>query len=108
VLGVNDTYDYLWAKRQFGIEKYSILVTGASGFLGKKLYSTLGRGYQVTGLQYSAAGSGFPSVDLTDPVELRAFIDLNKPDVIIHAAGTADPTIARKTVTRLTISTSVL
>ena len=43
VCDVDTYFDYIEAKRLFGIENFTIMVTGASGFLGNKIYHILKR-----------------------------------------------------------------
>lgn len=84
------------AKQKPGIEKDTILVTGASGFLGKKLCQILKRDHNVYGIRRQKEDGGFPSVDLTDADALTAYISLTRPGMIIHTAGIADPDLCEK------------
>lgn len=91
VADIDTHFDYIEAKRLFGIENFTILVTGASGLLGEKIYHILRRYYQVQGVQFKSEKLGFISLDLTDKHKLDAFLELNRPQVIINAAGIAEP-----------------
>ena len=60
----------------------NVLVTGASGFLGRHLMPILRRSY----------GSGVTGVsrkdyDLTDPQAVRQMLEIHHPDVVIHLAA---------------------
>lgn len=50
VVGINTYDDYIHAKDLFGIENCKILITGVTGFLGKKLEAILEREYKIIGL----------------------------------------------------------
>lgn len=58
----------------------NILLTGATGFLGKNIQVELQKKYNVTGV-----GSEW---DLRDQERCRILLGFYKPDVVIHAAGT--------------------
>ena len=61
-----------------------ILVTGASGFLGRPLCQMLaGRGHAVTG------ASRATGLDVTDGARVHAFVAGVRPEVIYHLAGPA-------------------
>lgn len=68
-----------------------VLVTGASGFIGRRLTQYLAaRGEIVAGTVYrSPAEPGFETyvADLLDPATLAAAVDAFEPDAIIHLAG---------------------
>lgn len=90
VIGVNSYFDYLDAKKQFGNDNFTIWVTGASGFLGQKLYHILRRNFNVIGTSRTY-NEEFTAIDLTDGQAVSAFMKLTQPDVVIHTAGIADP-----------------
>ena len=58
----------------------NILLTGATGFLGKNIQVELQKKYNVTGV-----GSEW---DLRDQERCRILLGFYKPDIVIHAAGT--------------------
>lgn len=91
VVDIDTYFDYIEAKRIFGIENFTILVAGASGLLGEKLYHILKRNYQVQGVQFHGKRPELSSLDLTDAKKVAAFIELQRPKVIINAAGIAEP-----------------
>jgi dTDP-4-dehydrorhamnose reductase len=68
-----------------------ILVTGASGLLGRSLMARLGSMGNVAGTGFSnAAGRLFP-VDLRDVEALKGLLNEVKPDVVVHSAAYRDP-----------------
>lgn len=91
IYGINTYSEYIEAKRIFGIDQYIIWVTGATGFLGSKVYHILKRNYKVTGTGNSFGSKEFSSIDLTDYSSVEAFINLNKPNVIVNTAGIPEP-----------------
>jgi len=67
-----------------------ILIIGASGFLGTKLYLNLSKKYNVVGTYSSHKKDKMIHLDLTDSYEIDKTITDIKPDVVIHAAGNPD------------------
>ncbi len=90
IVGVNTEQDYIQAKEMFSVLTDKILVTGAMGFLGKKLCAVLERDYEVTGVSRHGQGK-VQALDTGDFGQVEAFIKLNRPDIIIHTAAIADP-----------------
>jgi UDP-glucose 4-epimerase len=79
-------------------EGASILVTGATGYLGRAVVSALSaRGYSVTATGRRSSPTGLPtdveyvSADLTDPASVRVFQPW-RWDAIVHSAGIAPKT----------------
>lgn len=91
VCDVDTYFDYIEAKRCFGIENFTIMVTGASGLLGNKIYHILKRYYQVEGVQFHSNYPDLLTLDLTDETKVEAFLEIHRPQIIIHTAGIADP-----------------
>lgn len=68
-----------------------ILVTGASGLLGKKVYSVASGRHEVIGTYCSKKPSDFLVwFSLSSLEEIKPFLDLHKPQVIIHTAALTD------------------
>jgi len=69
----------------------NILITGASGLLGRSLTARLEGMGNVAGVGFSpAAGRLFP-VDLRDAEALKGLLHEVKPDVVVHSAAYRDP-----------------
>ncbi len=67
-----------------------ILITGASSYVGSKIYSVLSsiQKYSITGTFYkNKLFDDLIELDLTDHYKVEKFISLNKPEVIIHVAN---------------------
>jgi GDP-L-fucose synthase len=60
-------------------EKKRILLTGASGFIGKNILEQLK-------LKYSILSPGHNELNLLDRVEVLQYLKDEKPDIVIHAA----------------------
>ncbi len=68
-----------------------ILITGASSYLGARLYFDLREGYSVTGTYaHNRLADAFVRLDTTDAGSVRDVITARKPSVIIHAAANAN------------------
>lgn len=93
---INSYHDYIDIKDKFKIDSFKILVTGASGFLGKKLMNILARYYKVYGIQNKSSLGKFQNIDLTNKKELIAYIELKKPNIIIHTAAISSPDICEE------------
>lgn len=91
IIGINTYSDYLEAKKYFGIEKDTIWVTGATGFLGQKIFNILKRNYTVVGTKGKSAKSEFAAIDLVNKEAILAYARLTKPSIIVHTAGIPEP-----------------
>ncbi|MBP9813609.1 sugar nucleotide-binding protein [Candidatus Woesebacteria bacterium] len=69
-----------------------ILLIGASGYVGARLYYDLSGTYSVIGT-YAAhkLSEKFEYLDITDSEATQNYIVRTRPDIIIHAANQADP-----------------
>jgi len=67
--------------------KKRVLVTGASGFLGKNLVNKLSGEFDVFGTYYSSKRQGLHHLDITDEKSVEDVFAEIKPDVVIHAAA---------------------
>lgn len=95
VNGINNYFEYIKAKELLGEHKCTIMVTGASGFLGRKICAILGRDYKIVKLS-NQQKDGYSAVDLCNQSEVSAVVEINKPDIIIHTAAIADPDVCEK------------
>ena len=68
-----------------------VLLTGATGFLGKKIYGILSKDFKVVGIGKTKDCDVV--MDLLDQSKLESFIESSKPDIIIHTVAIADPDI---------------
>ena len=75
--------------------KKTILITGASGFLGWELCQLASDQYKVCGTYFSHPVSNtnwqLVNIDLCNYKQLRELFKTIKPDGVIHAAAAADP-----------------
>lgn len=76
---------------EFGSKK--IAVIGASGFLGRKIYRTCRAlyGAQVTGTRGFSGDPELVQLDVTREEAVKAFLEKERPDVVIYAAGEPSP-----------------
>lgn len=90
-----------------------ILVTGASGLLGRAIYRELcDTGRVVRGTAFQRARSGLDRVDLCDAGALRAYLAAVRPGCIIHSAAERKPDLCEgdpERIQRLNVeSTAIL
>ena len=67
-----------------------ILITGAAGFLGKKLITILSKDKAVTLIPTDRVGNKVEKMDITDKEEVMCVFAAHKPDVAIHCAAMSD------------------
>ena len=68
-----------------------ILLTGATGFLGRETAARLRRDHEVLPLGHRGAGGGAAAVDLRDGDALRRFLSGRAFDAVVHLAAYRDP-----------------
>jgi len=68
-----------------------ILIIGASGFLGSKLYSMINAEHEVVGTYQAGEKEGLFQLDITDSSSVDNFLRTHNPDVVIHTAALSDP-----------------
>jgi len=76
--------------------RQTVLVTGASGCIGNKIYNLLSKKYNCVGTYYSRIIPKGIKLDLTSKVEALKVFNQVKPDIIIHAAAEKDPDQVKK------------
>jgi len=64
-----------------------ILIIGASGFVGEKLYNSLSKGFEVIGTYSTKKKDNFEQLDMSNRNSVIESITKIKPDVVIHTAG---------------------
>ena len=67
-----------------------VLVTGGSGFLGKKVISILGETYDMIDSHLESGGAKIRKFDLNDFEGVNEFLRDSKPEIIVHCASIAD------------------
>ncbi|KAJ1834444.1 hypothetical protein LPJ63_001929 [Coemansia sp. RSA 2711] len=78
-----------------GSEKIKIMVTGASGLLGRAVVQAAEqRGHEVIGTAYSRATDKLAKLDLSDSTAVAAFMNQHRPQAIIHCAAEKRPDVA--------------
>ena len=74
-----------------------VLVTGASGLLGRSLLREFKTdGWEALGLAYSRASGDLRRVDLCQRHEVAAILSEFKPSVVVHAAAERRPDVVEK------------
>lgn len=75
-----------------------ILITGASGFLGTKLYDRYfsNANNEVLGTFNSVAREGFVHLDITNSKQVRELITYFSPDIVVHTVALSDPDICEQ------------
>jgi len=68
-----------------------ILITGASGLLGSRMYHILSKKHDVAGTFNENDDRQYVFMDATYQTSVDKVINNLKPDVVIHTAGIADP-----------------
>ncbi len=75
-----------------------LLVTGATGLLGRALMRELERNkrFTVSGIAFTRAHAPLTRLDLTDTAAVSEYVKTDKPDVILHAAAERRPDVSMK------------
>lgn len=70
--------------------KRTIILTGASGYVGARLYYDLSNAhFNVLGTYNSHSSEHFSHLDITDAKKVKELVRTEKPDVIVHNAALA-------------------
>ena len=69
----------------------TILITGATGFVGVALMERLAQAGRVVGVGHTRPGPNVVQSDIRDPAQFRALMNTHRPDVVVHAAAYPDP-----------------
>lgn len=73
-----------------------VLITGADGFLGKKLLATLHEKYEIFGTSRREARENIMHLDITNKEEVRDVISTVAPNVLVHTAAFLDVDLAER------------
>ncbi|WP_041415817.1 dTDP-4-dehydrorhamnose reductase family protein [Shewanella halifaxensis] len=75
-----------------------IMVTGASGLLGRALIKQLGQNsqQQIIACGYSRFGPNIERLDLTQAAQVSSFVAKHKPDIILHCAAERRPDVSEQ------------
>ncbi|KAJ2766506.1 hypothetical protein IWQ57_004331, partial [Coemansia nantahalensis] len=78
-----------------GTDRINIVVTGASGLLGRSVAAEAARrGHSVVGTALSRATDGLVRVDLCEAAATESFLRAQQPQAIIHCAAEKRPDVA--------------
>jgi dTDP-4-dehydrorhamnose reductase len=69
----------------------TLLLTGATGFLGRRLAPGLSGAWRVIGASRAAAGPGTAVLDLADPDSIKRVFEEVRPAAVVHAGAVAAP-----------------
>ncbi len=67
-----------------------LMVTGASGLLGKKIMCDVKEQFEVVGSYNSRQRHNLIKLDLSDTYQIKTVLDKERPDIIIHTAAITD------------------
>ncbi|AOT09993.1 dTDP-4-dehydrorhamnose reductase family protein [Pseudoalteromonas luteoviolacea] len=70
-----------------------IVVTGATGLLGRALVKVLSQSNTVIGTGFSRAAPPIEQLDLHDQAAITTFLDTHRPNILVHAAAERKPDI---------------
>lgn len=74
----------------------ALLLTGATGYVGRRLAEWLSGSWTVFRASRTAAGEGAIDLDLADADSIRRAFDAAAPVAVVHAGGEADPDACEK------------
>lgn len=69
----------------------ALLLTGATGYIGRRLAPAFQGPFRVFRASRTAAGPGALDLDLADPDSIRRAFDAAAPKVVVHTAAESDP-----------------
>lgn len=73
-----------------------VMITGATGMLGRALVNTLKPTFEVIGTGFSRASDCISKLDLNDQEAIYQFLDTHQPDILIHAAAERKPDVCEQ------------
>src|SRR3954471_8564835 len=69
----------------------TLMLTGASGFVGQRLHLGLAQGWRVVAASRAAKGPDTVALELTDADSLRRAFDETMPAAVVHTGGLTSP-----------------
>lgn len=78
----------------------ALLLTGATGYIGRRLAPALQGAWTVFRASRTAAGPGAVDLDLGSPDSIRRAFDSAAPTVVVHTAAESDPDACEKDADR--------
>ncbi|KAJ3076699.1 hypothetical protein HDU98_001161 [Podochytrium sp. JEL0797] len=78
------------------MSKPNVIVTGASGLLGRAVFKALQSHFTVIGTGFSRVQAPLVKLDITNHEDIKNFMDLYKPVAVIHCAAERRPDVAEK------------
>lgn len=73
-----------------------LLLTGATGFIGRRLAGPLSKEWTVVRASRTAAGQGAADLDLAEADSIRRTFDAAAPRAVVHCGGMADPDVCER------------
>jgi dTDP-4-dehydrorhamnose reductase len=73
-----------------------LLLTGATGFIGRRLRADLSAGWAVVAASRAPEGLGAVQLDLGEPASVARVFDAVRPSVVVHCGAVADPDEAER------------
>lgn len=86
----NKTYNEISVNSVKNKNSQTIAVIGASGTLGTKMMQVLSADYTVIGTCNTRSSAGLHELDVVSKEQLTAFLEVHKPQIIIHTAALTD------------------
>ena len=101
----------LWSPHPMMASTHRVLITGASGLLGRSIFKTFSGSdqWEVLGLAHSRASGALRKVNLLDFDEAKRVVEEFRPDVLIHSAAERRPDVAendQETSTKMNVGVS--
>src|SRR3989344_1531614 len=73
-----------------------ILITGASGLLGRRLYDMTSKIHECVGTCHGKNDDDFYTIDIRNRESVEDIFHKTRPDAVVHTAGSTDPDYCEK------------